>query len=75
MQAGRVNVRAKHRSVRIHEHVALAPRKEFRAVVAALGSYRPGAHDRFAVDHRPAGIRVASLRFAHRLRQTVVSFP
>jgi hypothetical protein len=67
-----VDLRGQHQSARIHQDVALSPSEALRSVVAALGAaHSSGLHD-LAVDHRGAGVPVASLSLTHLFAQPVV---
>src|SRR5215217_579328 len=75
VQTGGVNASAEYQPTGVHEQVTLPARESLGPVVAAfLTADAGGSHD-LAVQDRPAGITISTLRFAYCRSESVVSLP
>src|SRR5215213_7013766 len=72
VQAGGVNASAEYQPTGIHEQVALPARESLGPVVAAFWTADTGGFHDLAVQDRPAGIAISTLRFAYRRSESVV---
>src|SRR5215203_5478177 len=72
VQAGGVNASAEYQPTGVHEQVALPARESLGPVVATFWTADTGGFHDLAVQDRPAGIAISTLRFAYRRSKSLV---
>jgi hypothetical protein len=70
-----VNTSAEHQPASVHEQVALPARESLGPIVAAFWTADAGGSHDLAVQDRPAGIAISTLRFAYRRSEPGVGLP